>query len=1158
MQLEKKYFQGLNADDDVNLLAETDYINAENFRIGTTDVGSALRLESVGGTTPIESLPSAPGRNHVPLCAVEDEERRRIIYFLFYEDGNGNLIKCYDRRDGLVYQVLDQTQADLNFSKNSLIQAKVYGDLLIYTDDNQEIKIINIEAGIKANHPSYVTDVLPYIIPTGITPTNPRLAHEDITLLRRPPIYAPLTVKELDTTYPINGIKEQAFQFAWRYFYRDYQYSVLGIYSKLENYNAKDLTPTTPDDLKKIKVTMSLDEKIPQTVHRVELLVKNMDTLAVQAIQVWDKSDPDQEALITNHNTAAIPLVTWFFNDKTGISVSSEEFSKPEENIPRKCKTLDTARKRLFLANYLEGFNTPTKSSLTLTLIDANLTSTITGVKVFLWHCSYVNFPAAADKFSSSYMVYLDTVANVGWYQLPGAVVGSSQWPVLGAVPTTISYSALQFAGTTEAAAAGFNIPAGYDGYSFYNYTDTTSTATVTDLVIGDHAKLFKTNSSIQLGIGFYDRLRRRIGMFTDNRTNTLAQPNGGVMIIPDRKFTGTVFQSAIRWNLIGGAVPAEIPAEAYYYGLVMTKNLRTRYFVQTYVDDCRYATKNPQDGTVTIDNTSLSASGKTYVAIDLGSLLKDGMGWEISPGDIARVYYSDMVNYPPVNLSVVGMQGKHILCEWYDFGTFAPTSKMIVELFIPYKRSDQEDFFEIGEMYKVNTPGTATRSYNTLTGTIQGDTHLLERASGATIPATYFAESMSTNDKFWQRWHDDTGKVFPNIQGKEIRKPYSIAFSNVFVIGTQTNGLSSFEILDTEDVSPESGAIQKLLLTSKVQDDGTVMLVICWAETMTMYLGEAQISDAASTAFFVKSEGVIGSINALRGSYGTQNAESVVLHRGQAYWFDAANGCFVRYDVNGLFPISDYKMKRVAKLIGETYMSLTQADIETLGNRPFIFGGVDPHHNEVLWAIPKLGVPPKGYLNDYPLSYVDAIGQVTITNVGDNGDKIEVFVVDPLYGKLSLGYYVKQATDTDVTILATSVKNVLALNNYGYVVTNTAGVISIKARPNLGEIMNIGSRLSVQITPISVVVVTWRGVNPVCVKDGSGDNTGMKRYVSRERVLDSVPSGYTELNTPGSDFVPNAPDTTLCPLPPPAATNFLLINTTEKVLVNSVDKIKI
>jgi hypothetical protein len=1143
MELEKKYFEGLNADDDINLLGETDYINAENFRIGTTDLGSALRLEAIGGTENLHLLSPDPVQAFTPLCAVEDEERSRILYFLYYSSGN-HQIRCQVKKTGLNYLVAEQSKADLDFSKNKLIQAKVYGDLLIYTDDNQEIKIINIEAGIKTNNSSYVTDTLPYTY----NPVTGRIDYEDITLLRRPPIYAPKTVKELDAAYPLNAIKEQAFQFAWRYWYRDYQYSVLGLWSKLENYNEKDLTPlVSTDDLKRIKVDMSAFEKIPQTVQAVELLAKNMDTGSVQAIRIWDKEIAGDATLISNHNSGLGVLTALFYNDKTGISVSESEQAKPEENIPRKCKTLDTARKRLFIANYLEGFNSPTKTSLTLSLIPANLSTTILAQPLAIYHAAYVNIPLASpDKFSSAYTVYLPSLAVPGWYQLPGVVVSGTHWPTLPAPPTTISFASLVFIGDTEIEAAGYNMPLGYDFVSEYEHPLAFANVDITDVIAGAHTRLFKTGSSVQLGVAFYDRLRRRIGMFTDDSK---------VVKIPDRAYTASDYKSGIQWGLSNAPawpLTEEIPQEAYYYGIVMTKNLRTRYFVQTLIaaNACRYAMKNPE-GVITVDAGVMSSVGKQYVAIDLDDLLKNAMGWQPSPGDLARIYHNDVATFPqPITLAVVGEQGRYLLCEFFDFGSFDAADSMVVEIFVPYKRSDQEDFYEIGEMYKINDPTLSTRNYSALTGTIKGDTHLLARTG-------YFAEAMSSNDKFWQKWHDDTGRIFPNIKNKEIRKPYSIAFSNVYVIGTQVNGLTAFETLDTEDVSPECGSIQKLLLTSKVQDDGTVMLVICWAETNTLYLGEAQISDSNNTAFFVKSQGVIGSINALRGSYGTQNPESVILHKGQSYWFDALNGCFVRYDVNGLFPISDYKLRRVAKQIGDLYLSMTEADIEALGSRPFIFGGIDPHHNEVLWAIPKLGVPPKGYLNDYPLTYVDAIGYVTITNVGNDGDKIEVFVVDPDYGKVSLGFYVKQSTDTTVTILAASIRDVLMSNPYGYVIASVGGVISITARPGLGEIMNVGNRLSIQLTPFGVSVITWGGINPICLKDSEDDNTGVKRYLNRQRLVDGVPDGYTELNLSGSNFVPNEVDTTLCPIPA-AATNYLLINATDYVLSNSVDKILI
>lgn len=56
------------------------------------------------------------------------------------------------------------------------------------------------------------------------------------------------------------------------------------------------------------------------------------------------------------------------------------------------------------------------------------------------------------------------------------------------------------------------------------------------------------------------------------------------------------------------------------------------------------------------------------------------------------------------------------------------------------------------------------------------------------------------------------------------------------------------------------------------------------------------------------------------------------------------------------------------------------------------------------------------------PTSITDAVGSITITNVGNNGDKIEVFVNDVELGLISLGSYIKQPTDTDEDTLASNI----------------------------------------------------------------------------------------------------------------------------------------
>jgi hypothetical protein len=92
------------------------------------------------------------------------------------------------------------------------------------------------------------------------------------------------------------------------------------------------------------------------------------------------------------------------------------------------------------------------------------------------------------------------------------------------------------------------------------------------------------------------------------------------------------------------------------------------------------------------------------------------------------------------------------------------------------------------------------------------------------------------------------------------------------------------------------------------------------------------------------------------------------VEFRGNVFWYDANNGKIIQYSSNGLFPISNYKMTRYWKQFSDQYNSMTKAEVEALGSRPFVYMAVDPHHYELLVTVPKvLSTPPKGYLPDYP-----------------------------------------------------------------------------------------------------------------------------------------------------------------------------------------------
>lgn len=94
------------------------------------------------------------------------------------------------------------------------------------------------------------------------------------------------------------------------------------------------------------------------------------------------------------------------------------------------------------------------------------------------------------------------------------------------------------------------------------------------------------------------------------------------------------------------------------------------------------------------------------------------------------------------------------------------------------------------------------------------------------------------------------------------------------------------------------------------------------------------------------------------------------------------------------------------------------------------------------------------------------ATGVYTVSNVGSNGDSIEIVFEEPTQ-TVSLGTYVKTSSETTVTAVATALVAAINARTYihGYTATNSAGAITITARLGLGVWPNAGSMLSAVIT---------------------------------------------------------------------------------------------
>ena len=280
--LEQRSFTGgMNNDDKYSSLADNEYINAQNMRFGdATEAGKALNMQTVPGTTLLYNrLPTQGIDSNLGTC--DDEGRQRILFFT-YNSAGFHQISCFDAPSLTTYIVLldSQVTGGLGFDSLHYIHSSfVNNNCLYWTDNNMEPRRVNIEAGIKLNQPLYVTTVIPYVTPIDVSV---------ISLIRRQPGLVPSQIKTTQTTPVVvnNFLTRDAFEFCYRYIYRDFEIGTLSGLSTLANFNLD------ADTFNRIDVSVPFQEIIQQDVIQIDLVAKYLVSGVYFIIKSWQQSLP--------------------------------------------------------------------------------------------------------------------------------------------------------------------------------------------------------------------------------------------------------------------------------------------------------------------------------------------------------------------------------------------------------------------------------------------------------------------------------------------------------------------------------------------------------------------------------------------------------------------------------------------------------------------------------------------------------------------------------------------------------------------------------------------------------------------------------------------------------------------------------------------------
>ena len=430
--------------------------------------------------------------------------------------------------------------------------------------------------------------------------------------------------------------------------------------------------------------------------------------------------------------------------------------------------------------------------------------------------------------------------------------------------------------------------------------------------------RYLKRGASYNVGICYEDRANRKCSVSVAKNQ----------LQIPYFNQIGAITKPLSAWQI--NHVP---PEWATHYRIVRSLNSTYRRYLQWTIDTVRYVRiETPQD---TPADTSYSNGDATHILIDLGSVTNadtntnpilfffnnraDG-AYEAEPLDRIR-FITDETAAVFSQLLEYEVEGRYIENDKYYLVIKDPElfqeikGGWLIEVYSP-KRNQEVFYYECGETYPIINPGTPGRTHG---GQTQNQIIGVQPAAGYFIGGdTYWRlEDFSVDDansinvllehdfissRFVSKV-EDIGRI--NVQDDNLKEFFyynNIRFSEIFLQGTQVNGLSSWRAIDVQGIDQRWGIIKKLVLADMV------MLAIAQNKVQPIYVSKDLLLNLSGASDVGRSDKIVNLAEPLKYDYGTNNPESVVEENGTVYGWDVAKGVVWRYSVNGLFPISEYK----------------------------------------------------------------------------------------------------------------------------------------------------------------------------------------------------------------------------------------------------------
>ena len=340
--LRNNFVQGkMNLDVDERLLKKGEYRTASNIRIANSNGSDVGAIEKSLSNEVITDLDL--GENVVTIGGTADEFKERL-YWLVKSDSGSYIIE-YDTISETASFVLKDIRAGaanvLNLNVNFLVTGIVLivdtdndNRFLIYTDNNTEPKCINIERAKSYND-------------------NHVILLDEIVLIKKPPLDAPLIVLGKTESELENNIEEKFLRFYTRFKYLDGEYSAFSPGSEVafhaKSFNFDYSTSTNEsmvNEFNKVDITFDTGSRLVKEIELIFIESNKNIPYVVEKYIKENKEWPD------NANRTVE-----FTNNKIYKNLSEKQLFRLFDGVPLKAKALDVINNLLVFGNYTENWN---------------------------------------------------------------------------------------------------------------------------------------------------------------------------------------------------------------------------------------------------------------------------------------------------------------------------------------------------------------------------------------------------------------------------------------------------------------------------------------------------------------------------------------------------------------------------------------------------------------------------------------------------------------------------------------------------------------------------------------------------------------------------------------------------------------------------------